>query len=86
VIVSKTMGEKLEAMAIDVRATAARSVRGAGRFLARVFSYACTIALILLAVGSAVGRVRLAPAPPHRTATSYTSSDLLVVVPCRRSG
>jgi hypothetical protein len=68
-------------MAIDVRATAARSVRVAGRLAGRVLSYALTAMLIVLAVGSAVGRIRLAPAPVNRMATPYAKSDLVVVVP-----
>lgn len=68
-------------MAIDVRAMAVRGVRFAGRSAARVLTYVATTALILLAVGSAVGRVRLAPAPPHRASTPYDKTDLVVVVP-----
>jgi hypothetical protein len=36
---------------------------------------------VLLAVGDAVGRWKLVPAPAHLTHTQYDSSDLVVVVP-----
>src|SRR5262249_5456338 len=35
----------------------------------------------LLAVGDAVGRWKLVPAPPHTAGTSVDTSDLVVVVP-----
>ena len=36
---------------------------------------------MLLAVGDAVGRWKLVPAPPHTAGTSVETSDLVVVVP-----
>ena len=53
----------------------------AARVLFRLVLLALFAILVLLAVGGAVGRIRLAPAPDRVTGTSYVSSDLVVVVP-----
>jgi hypothetical protein len=52
-----------------------------GRSAARVLITLATAALVLLAVGDAVGRWKLVPAPPHTAGTGVETSDLVVVVP-----
>jgi hypothetical protein len=48
---------------------------------ARVLIGLATTALVLLAVGDAVGRWKIVPAPAHVAHTHYAPSDLVVVVP-----
>ena len=63
------------------RGTAGRVGRRVGRTAARVLVTLAATALVLLAVGDAVGRWKLVPAPAHVAHTQYESSDLVVVVP-----
>jgi hypothetical protein len=63
------------------RRMAGRVGRQAGRLTARVLVTLATAALVMLAVGDAVGRWKLVPAPAHVAHTKYVSSDLVVVVP-----
>ena len=64
------------------RTASARGVAGRiGRWLARVLSMLSVVALVVLAVGGAVGRFKLAPAPSRTVGTPYSSSDLVLVVP-----
>lgn len=51
------------------------------RVLFRVVALMLFAILVVFAVGGAVGRIRLAPAPERIIGTPYTSSDLMVVVP-----
>lgn len=51
------------------------------RVLFRVAAFALVVTLVFLAIGGAVGRIRLAPAPERIAGTDYASSDLVVVVP-----
>ena len=63
------------------RRMAGRVGRRVGRTAARVLMTLATASLVLLAVGDAVGRWKLVPAPADVAHTQYASSDLVVVVP-----
>jgi hypothetical protein len=58
-----------------------RGSAGVARVLVRVVAYSLVAILVLFAVGGAVGRIRLAPAPDRVAGTAYESTDLVVVVP-----
>ena len=58
-----------------------RGSAGVARVLLRVVAYSLVAILVLFAVGGAVGRIRLAPAPDRVVGTAYESTDLVVVVP-----
>jgi hypothetical protein len=64
-----------------VRRTAGRVGRRARRWFLRGLVLVSLALIVLLAVGTAVGRFRFVPTPAQPSGTAYASSDALVVVP-----
>jgi hypothetical protein len=63
------------------RGSARRIGRRLFRAFSKAFGYASVAVLVLFAVGGAVGRFKVVPAPERTRGTSYSSNDMVFVVP-----